>query len=637
MDRTAGLSVALSIGLASIAVAEVGDPQIATDHPWYPGELAFSDFPRLSAHQAAVYEQVTGRKAESDQDKVLASWLWRNAHYWHGEAGNRDYWGDGFNTSKDTRIREYWSGLFAYGFGLCGTTHSQWTAEFNALLGHGRARGVGVAGHNAFEVFLQDPVYGEAGNWALLDHDLSTVIFSKDGHRLLGLAEIQGEVEQWIRQDFEPQKQQGWLVCGLHPKDGGSYSDYRVAEYFPGYAGPPPMVHLRRGETMRRYFEPGLEDGKTFVFWGRNYDTDGIAGPERSRTWVNQPEKMHGATSSTPHQNGQVRFANVEYRYRPDFASEYYREGMIEEGADFVTLEFQTPYVIGATPPNDEPWGIYDDGCTNGLVVSGSTSTRVSLSTDAGASWSDPQPLENPLDLTDLAKGRSQYWLKLHSGAADLAAAGIEIRTVCQANVAVLPRLKDGTTTIRYQASNRRVVSAGPELNLAQRHVSEGAFGENRLTMTLPARGKVVGLCAAAHIASSSPPSPDIRYQIEYRVGGGGGWQPFVSDWSIPRRGDEPSDFWSQSFCYGSKAIDADPGTSVEIRFRNDGGKRYLRTEAHLVEATSAADPVHVTYHWENSDGSQEASHIFEGAGSWKLPTGANVQTRWVEFESVNR
>ena len=71
------------------------------------------------------------------------------------------------------------------------------------------------------------------------------------------------------------------------------------------------MLRLRRGERMRRYFQPGLDDGKTFVFWGRNYNTAGIPGPERSRTWVNQPEKMRGARNGTPHRNGQVRFANV--------------------------------------------------------------------------------------------------------------------------------------------------------------------------------------------------------------------------------------------------------------------------------------------------------------------------------------
>ena len=41
---------------ASMAKADVGDPQIGTDHPWYPGELACSTYERLFATQAELYE-----------------------------------------------------------------------------------------------------------------------------------------------------------------------------------------------------------------------------------------------------------------------------------------------------------------------------------------------------------------------------------------------------------------------------------------------------------------------------------------------------------------------------------------------------------------------------------------------------
>src|SRR5437588_8358230 len=47
--------------------------------------------------------------------------------------------------------RDYWTGLFAHGFGLCGTTHAQYCAEIDELLGHCRSRCVGVTGHNSVE------------------------------------------------------------------------------------------------------------------------------------------------------------------------------------------------------------------------------------------------------------------------------------------------------------------------------------------------------------------------------------------------------------------------------------------------------------------------------------------------------
>src|SRR5947209_2779340 len=266
--------------------ASTGDPQLKTDDPWYPGELSCSTFPRLFKTQAALYQRVTGRAVASDEDKALAAWYWRNLNYWHGEEAQRDCFSGKFGGDKG---REYWTGLFADGFALCGTTHAQWCAEMDALLGHCRSRVMGVAGHNSFEVYLTGGAYGGAGRWALLDHDISTVIYEPHGERLLSLAEIVPAVKQLADPAFDPARQHGWRIAGLEDNDArGTYTTTNTAEYLAGYAGPPPMVHLRSGESLRRYLRPGLEDGKIFVFWGRNYNTKNVPGPTRDRTWVNQ-------------------------------------------------------------------------------------------------------------------------------------------------------------------------------------------------------------------------------------------------------------------------------------------------------------------------------------------------------------
>ena len=78
----------------------------------------------------------------------------------------------------------------------------------------------------------------------------------------------------------------------------------------------------------------------------------GIPGPERSHTWVNQPDAMHGSTTGAGYKPGQARYGNAVYVYRPDFAGDDYREALAEpESRDQITLEFYTPYIIGATPP----------------------------------------------------------------------------------------------------------------------------------------------------------------------------------------------------------------------------------------------------------------------------------------------
>src|SRR3954469_22286031 len=115
--RACVLVLSLHVGVAK---AGVGDPQVGTNHPWYPGELSCSTFERLFATQAEQYRRVTGKAPRSDQEKALASWLWRNTHYFHAEDGAEDLWGQGFTKGHDLRTREYWTGLFAHGYGLCG-------------------------------------------------------------------------------------------------------------------------------------------------------------------------------------------------------------------------------------------------------------------------------------------------------------------------------------------------------------------------------------------------------------------------------------------------------------------------------------------------------------------------------------
>jgi hypothetical protein len=621
------------------ARAGVGDPQLRTDHPWYPGELAFSTFDRLFATQAELYQRVTGRGAATDEDKALASWYWRNLHYAHGEEGASDCFGRGFQ--KGEWNREYWTGLFSHGFALCGTTHAQYGAEMNALLGHGRARSVGVTGHNSFEVFLTGGAYG-GGRWALLDHDVSTVIFDPTGSRLLSIAEIVPQVATLKDPKFKPRRQRGWRVAGLHDDDAGTYGSFQSVEYFAGYAGPPPIVHLRTGESLHRYLEPGLDDGRTFVFWGRNYNTGGIPGPERSRSWVNQPEKMHGSTEGAGHRDGGVRYGNAAYVYVPNFADGSYKEGVVDEGPEHVTFEFNSPYVIGCTPSNGKPWGVYDAGGRNGLVVTGAP-CPVEVSTDHGKTWQHPAgppaSAGGDTDFTDHVKGRRHYWLRFGAGAAKLRESKLGWRTTCQANTATMPRVHDGTNRVTFLAGGKGVFSAGPDKAQVEQHVVEGGLDSPSVTLevTAPRGEKTVRLHAAAWQASGAPPSPDVAYHIEYSTDAGTTWAPVVKDWRIIRRSPEPADFWSQSFCWGDIEL---PGVTgpVRVRFRNTGGKAYRTVEAHLVYDLPTPSPLQVTFAWdETGHPVRSATHTYPGTGgvadgAWVFDAGKVLKTRRISY-----
>jgi hypothetical protein len=242
------------------------------------------------------------------------------------------------------------------------------------------------------------------------------------------------------------------------------------------------------------------------------------------------------------------------------------------------------------------------------------------------------------LDLTDHVKGRRQYLLRLGAGAQELARADVTIVTRCQVNAAVLPNLKDGGTTVNFESSGKAVVSTGPNLDSARTCIVEGAFGTPEVTLELstPKQEPAIAVFAAAHVASGIPPQPDVRYSIDYSTDRGRTWQPMVKDWTIARRGQEPEDFWSQSFCYGSAELSNDV-SSLRVRFRNNGGKSYLRAELSLVYRTKGQDATKVTFDWTDDAGSHRQAHVFDSRASASRPlqTGRQVRTRWVEFEPV--
>src|SRR3954451_10336432 len=95
-QRLVVAGVAVAALMVGPAWAGVGDPQVRTDHPWYPGELSCSTFDRLFATQAVNYRRVAGVEPKTEEQKALASWFWRNAIYFHAMDARQDLWGKGF-------------------------------------------------------------------------------------------------------------------------------------------------------------------------------------------------------------------------------------------------------------------------------------------------------------------------------------------------------------------------------------------------------------------------------------------------------------------------------------------------------------------------------------------------------------
>jgi hypothetical protein len=306
-----------------------------------------------------------------------------------------------------------------------------------------------------------------------------------------------------------------------------------------------------------------------------------------------------------------------------------------------VTFEFTTPYIIACTPANDKDWGVYDAGASNGLVLSGKADCAIHISTDHGATWHDAGLLAGSLDLTDVVKGCQQYWLRFAAPVNRLQEKNITWRTICQGNTALIPHLQDGKNTITFAASGLASLSAGPSVAQAQAHVIAGQFGSPAVTLELTApRGATpVQIYASSWQSSGVPPAP-VRYHIESSLDGGKSWQPVVKDWVIQRRVPEPPDFWSQSFCYGEAPLSTTASVPVQIRFRNDGRKNYLRCEAQLIYRVEKPTQTKVTFAWsEQGSANKTAEHIFTAdtnkEQTWNFTAGKNVVTQWVEFTPV--
>jgi hypothetical protein len=657
------------------ATSVLGDPQLMSDHPWFPGELSCSTFERLFATQASLYKRTTGLNADTDQDRAIASWYWRNLNYYHNYTPREPYWGNpDLIETEDNRdvVREYWNGLFSYGFALCGTTHAQYTAEMQYLLGHARARTVDVTGHTSFEVFLKDAPYGPNGDWAVLDHDTSTIVFDdpKSPRRLLNhwniaysskapeaVPRTESELESLLDNTHAPEGNRGWYKSGLYyPRENtdardsdamGTYNDVRSSAPLSGYSLAPPMVALRRNETLRRYLQPGL-GSKQYVYWGPNMQREaGIPGPGRDRTWVCEPERMYRAERDTE-TKPVAHYGNAVYTYRPNFLAGSYRDAVISEDDKSVTFFFHSPYVIAATPPKahaQEIWAAMYPGASNGLVIRGRRADcTVQVSTDHGNTWSKPVAMapKAQVDLTDEVKGRHAYLLRLNAPLEKLASMDIDIRTVCMANDRLMPHLKSQGSTITYQSSGKAMLSAGPSKSIATAYVSDGNFGTDNVEMTVPAPAgtRILAVYAMAQICPEFP-DENIRYQIDCSTSRDSSWLPIVEDWQIEQHGYQTPETSSLSYCYGNRAL-SEPAEEITVRFSNDGHVNYERAEVHVVYQVSRRQSLLVTFGWTESEESQDvpktASHLFKEdsesqALTWTIPTADVVETNWVEMK----
>ncbi|MFC1582336.1 DNRLRE domain-containing protein, partial [Planctomycetota bacterium] len=540
-----------------------------------------------------------------------------------------------------------WTGLTAYGHSLCGTTHAQWTSLLDRLLGNSRSHVSGVNGHNTLEVYLTGGAYG-SGRWALLDQDELCLVFNHDAvPRMMSIPELvaMDKAARWKILDHTNniQRQRGWYMFGQ--KDfgpQGSYRDYdgydRYSSSLPNssYEGAPPLLQLRRGEKLRRYYAPGL-GGSTYVLWGLNLSGKG---PSHDRTYSTQPERVYQKPPVPVKVGGPYSgfCGNAVYTYTPAFGSGDYKEGVVDEDDKQVTFEFNTPYVIGTTPPNKEKWGCYDEGGKNGLVISAGTASDVTvqISIDLGASWSHPRKLGTRIDLTDSVKGTQSYFLKFNAGAPALAGKGIVMRTVCQLNAYLLPRI-DGVTEVKYRASQQGMQVYGPEKNKMAAVLHSGVMGASGMVFKLqsPKGAIITKVHAAALVASGNPPHLHT-YDIDAGKEDSSLNTVLLDKFKVTiGLGDDADDHWSYIGIDGEADVRDLETDTLFLRFTNSGNRRYEYPLAWITYELPSQDECKVTF---NFDKDRTLSHTFAGTvdeQTWKIADPGTVKNNWVELECI--
>ena len=75
-----GISASL-LAFSVSALAQVGGPELTTDHPYYPGEGAMSTPLKATTAAMAVPRGTLG--SASGRDQMIRLFLWRGEHYAH--------------------------------------------------------------------------------------------------------------------------------------------------------------------------------------------------------------------------------------------------------------------------------------------------------------------------------------------------------------------------------------------------------------------------------------------------------------------------------------------------------------------------------------------------------------------------
>src|SRR5690606_38629223 len=135
-----------------------------------------------------------------------------------------------------------------------------------------------------------------------------------------------------------------------------------------GYAAQPGIIHLRKGETFTRYYDPDHFGGPSKRRFWHNMK----GGPQRPWSFYGQDEPHHdGATHNA---RNDVSYCNGEFVWRPDLA-DHTSAPVVE--VKLASFNHWSPYVIAGDPSDDK--NPMTGPATGGLIFKGKATRNFSI------------------------------------------------------------------------------------------------------------------------------------------------------------------------------------------------------------------------------------------------------------------
>ncbi len=637
------------MSLCGVARAVVGDPQIMTDHPEYRGELSCSTLDRNIAEAYRVFDTRYGHEPKTDTEKLFAVWSWKVEHGVHS-ADNWVFVGPddmdahkggpskGWMDNRDCQMNQ-----FSFGFALCYSIHAQMSAIVARALGNNlkRVRCPAIGGHTPFEAFVD-------GHWALADFTTGMMVFDDHG-KAMSIAEIIPHAKANDTKWMNDPKRGGPYKLAMAPF-GDSLKGYQQIldqQMLFGYNAMPIVYSLRAGESFTRYLDPGMQDGKTYMFWAKDYYNIGgkpVHGPYRTQTFLDDYPVGNGKKP-----RAKIHQANGVFEYAVPLANGKYKEGVKTEkdtvyadgalrgkAADaLVVFEHASPYIIAAWPEKrgDREWKLLQEKCVDDGVASGIAVGKVpvKVSIDGGRTWQDAGVAEGQfkVDFTDVVKGRHQYLVSFGLSPKN-GLKSLTLRTVVQVARGVVPRLKDGGTKITYEASGQGVIQGGPSQYLADPLRRNDLETPGFRVMEIKAPGPI--RFASGMLRASGPKRGP--WSVEFSLDGGKTWKAGLKNLTL-EKGESGWGGGHHAYAWADMSFPANKtARSVLVKV---GNGNISHAEAYATYAEPDNSPLDVTFTWTEGGKVKHAMHEIAAGkhkDTWIVPTGKNAETRSIRFEA---